>query len=181
MAAPRTSAQTPARPSSSLLAGLDLLTPLRALREVIGTPFERSQLPQPGIPNDFVLSTSCYGARLKTIEDQAFAAVAMGFRRLELGLTDRPPSMSGWEDSVRETGIGVDSIIVGALNARSENMSGSLLGSNLGFQFTFFVFVTLVLVAWRGSGPFSLDRMLRMESGEALDKAQIEEEPEPTS
>lgn len=85
---------------------------------------------QPGIPNEMVLSTSCYGTRLKSIEDQAFAAVAMGFRRLELGLSDNPVTLQGWEDSQRETGIAVDSVVVGTLNPRSEHMSGSKLGSN---------------------------------------------------
>lgn len=85
---------------------------------------------QPGIPNDLVLSTSCYGGRLKTIEDQAFAAVAMGFRRLELGLSDHPVPLNGWEDSHRETGIRVDSVVVGTLNPRSEHMSGSRLGAS---------------------------------------------------
>ncbi len=50
---------------------------------------------------------------------------------------------------------------------------GDLLTRNESFQFTLFVFVTLVLVAWRGSGPFSLDRYLAFESGAAQDKAQV--------
>ena len=50
-----------------------------------------------------------------------------------------------------------------------------LLTSNLHFQFTFFIFFTLCLVAWRGSGPFSLDRMFRIESGTEQDKAQVDE------
>lgn len=53
----------------------------------------------------------------------------MGFRRLELGLSDQPVDMQGWEDSTRETGIRVDSVVVGALKPKSENMSGSKLGS----------------------------------------------------
>lgn len=85
---------------------------------------------QPGIPNELVLSTSCYGPRLRTIEDQAFSAVAMGFRALELGLCDVPVDLNGWEDSARETGIRVASVVVGALKPRSETMSGSFLGSN---------------------------------------------------
>ena len=85
---------------------------------------------QPGIPNEFVLSTACYGGRLKTIEDQAFASVAMGFRSLELGLSERPVPLNGWEDSHRETGIRVASVVVGALDPRSERMSGSQLGSS---------------------------------------------------
>jgi sugar phosphate isomerase/epimerase len=87
------------------------------------------RLTQPGIPNDYALSTSCYGTRLKTIEDQAFAAVAMGFRRLELGLSDAPVKMNGFEDSRRETGITVRSIVAGCLDPRSESMSGMKLGS----------------------------------------------------
>ncbi len=46
---------------------------------------------------------------------------------------------------------------------------GSLLGSNLSFQFTLFVFFSLMLLVWRGSGPFSLDHLLRID---------IEEEPQ---
>jgi len=84
---------------------------------------------QPGIPNEFSLSTSCYGTRLRTIEDQAFAAVAMGFRRLELGLTDVPVPLNGFEDTQRETGITVASLVCGCLDPRSENISGSRLGS----------------------------------------------------
>lgn len=86
-------------------------------------------LTQPGIPNEYVLSTSCYGARLKTIEDQAFAAVAMGFRRLELGLLESPVKLNGFEDSRRETGISVRSIVSGCLDAQSSHTVGSRLGS----------------------------------------------------
>lgn len=86
-------------------------------------------LTQPGIPNEYTLSTSCYGARLKTIEDQAFAAVAMGFRRIELGLLDAPVKLNGFEDSRRETGISVRSIMAGCLDPRSMNMTGTKLGS----------------------------------------------------
>jgi uncharacterized membrane protein YphA (DoxX/SURF4 family) len=41
--------------------------------------------------------------------------------------------------------------------------ASSLLGSNLSFQFTFFIFFTLLLLVWRGSGPFSLDHLLRID------------------
>jgi sugar phosphate isomerase/epimerase len=86
-------------------------------------------LTQPGIPNHYSLSTSCYGSRLRTIEDQAFASVAMGFRRIELGILDAPVKLNGFEESRRETGITVTSVIVGCLDPRSETMSGSKLGS----------------------------------------------------
>lgn len=84
---------------------------------------------KPGIPNDLVLSTSCYGPRLRSIEDQAFSAVAMGFRRLELGLSATPPELRGWEDARRETGITMDCLVVGALKPKTDHMSGSMLGS----------------------------------------------------
>jgi sugar phosphate isomerase/epimerase len=84
---------------------------------------------QPGIPNEYSLSTSCYGTRLATIEDQAFGAVAMGFRRIELGLSEVPVSLNGFEETRRETGVSVVSVVAGFLNPRSENMSGTKLGS----------------------------------------------------
>jgi sugar phosphate isomerase/epimerase len=86
-------------------------------------------LTQPGIPNHYSLSTTCYGTRLKSIEDQAFAAVAMGFRRLEIGILDVPVVLNGFEESRRETGIAVRSIVAGCLDPRSQHMSGTRLGS----------------------------------------------------
>jgi sugar phosphate isomerase/epimerase len=86
-------------------------------------------LTQPGIPNEFSLSTTCYGSRLKTIEDQAFAAVAMGFRRLEIGISEVPVTLNGFEQSRRETGIEVRSLVAGCLDPRSNHPSGSKLGS----------------------------------------------------
>lgn len=86
-------------------------------------------LTQPGIPNTYALSTTCYGNRLRTIGDQAFAAVAMGFRKLEIGLSDQPVPLNGFEDSRRETGVAVGSVVAGCLDPRSENQSGTKLGS----------------------------------------------------
>ncbi|MGI9457242.1 MAG: DoxX family protein, partial [Aeoliella sp.] len=40
----------------------------------------------------------------------------------------------------------------------------SLLGTNVNFQFTTFVFFTLVLFIWRGSGPLSLDHLIRLDA-----------------
>jgi hypothetical protein len=56
-------------------------------------------LTAPGIPNEYTLSTTCFGARLGSIQDQIFAAVGMGFRRIELGLSEAPPTMDGLDDS----------------------------------------------------------------------------------
>jgi len=84
---------------------------------------------KPGIPNDLVLSTSCYGPRLRSIEDMAFSAVAMGFRSLEWGLSATPPSFNGWDDARRETGVQMACVVVGALKPKGPSMSGSKLGS----------------------------------------------------
>jgi sugar phosphate isomerase/epimerase len=86
-------------------------------------------LTQPGIPNEFSLSTTCYGSRLKTIEDQAFAAVGMGFRRLEIGISEVPVGLNGFEQSRRETGIEVRSLVAGCLDARADHPMGLKLGS----------------------------------------------------
>ena len=83
----------------------------------------------PGIPNDYALSTACFGTRLTSIEDQVFAAVAMGFRRLELGLSDSPPSMDGLEDSRRETSVEIRSLVAGCRDSRSGTIAAQNLGS----------------------------------------------------
>lgn len=83
----------------------------------------------PGIPNELTLSTSCFGSRLRSIEDQAFAAVAMGFRRIELGLSESPPTMNGFDDTRRETGIEVTSVISGCLKPLGEKMASHHLAS----------------------------------------------------
>ena len=83
----------------------------------------------PGIPNEFVLSTACFGTRLRTIEDQAFAAVAMGFRKIELGPSDAPPTLNGFTDTQRETGIRVTSVISGFLKPMSERSACQMLSS----------------------------------------------------
>ena len=83
----------------------------------------------PGIPNELSLSTACFGARLRSIEDQAFAAVAMGFRRIELGLSEAPPTMNGFEDTRRETGIEITSLISGCLKPLGEKMASHYLAS----------------------------------------------------
>ena len=43
-------------------------------------------------------------------------------------------------------------------------VGGNLLGTNVDFQFTAFVFFTLVLFVWRGAGPLSLDHLVRLDS-----------------
>lgn len=83
----------------------------------------------PGIPNEFTLSTSCFGTRLSAIEDQIFAAVAMGFRKIEMGLSETPPSMDGLGDSQRETGVLVHSMIAGCRDPRTTDLQCTRLGS----------------------------------------------------
>ena len=83
----------------------------------------------PGIPNHFVLSTACFGTRLSTIEDQIFAAVAMGFRRIELGLSEAPPSMDGLEESKRETLVSISSLVAGCRDSRNGHLAAHNLAS----------------------------------------------------
>jgi len=57
-------------------------------------------------------------------------------------------------------------VLLGAVGAHIfGGEGGGLLTTNRSFQFTFFVFFTLALVAWRGGGPLSLDRILGLEYG----------------
>ena len=60
----------------------------------------------------------------------------------------------------------VNAIIVGGAVVVSALVAteGTLLGTNVDFQFTLFTFVTLVLFVWRGSGPLSIDHLLRIDS-----------------
>ncbi len=83
----------------------------------------------PGIPNEYTLSTTCFGNRLASIQDQIFAAVGMGFRRLELGLTETPPSMDGLDDSCRETGVTIPSLVAGCRDPLNGKMAVERLGS----------------------------------------------------
>jgi sugar phosphate isomerase/epimerase len=87
-------------------------------------------LTAPGIPNDYTLSTTCFGARLSSIQDQIFMAVGMGFRRMELGLSEAPPTMDGLEDARRETGMAIRSLIAGCRDAlNGSSLAASQLGS----------------------------------------------------
>jgi sugar phosphate isomerase/epimerase len=87
-------------------------------------------LTAPGIPNDYTLSTTCFGARLASIQDQIFAAVGMGFRRIELGLSEAPPTMDGLEDSRRETGMAIRSLVAGCRDSlNGATLAATQLGS----------------------------------------------------
>jgi len=83
----------------------------------------------PGIPNEYSLSTTCFGTRLPSIQDQIFAAVGMGFRRIELGLHEAPPSMEGLDESRRETGVTIPSMVVGCRDPLNGSMAVERLGS----------------------------------------------------
>jgi hypothetical protein len=83
----------------------------------------------PGIPNEYSLSTICFGARLGSIQDQIFAAVGMGFRRLELGLAESPPSMDGLDESKRETGVSIRSLVAGCRDPLNGSMAAERLAS----------------------------------------------------
>ena len=54
-------------------------------------------------------------------------------------------------------------VMAGAVVVSLAGAEGSLWGSNLSFQFTLLIFFSLALLVWRGSGPFSLDYLLRID------------------
>lgn len=60
-----------------------------------------------------------------------FAAVAMGFRQLELGLSEDPPRLNGYEDARRETGLHVTSVVAGCLKPQNEKMTCRDLASTV--------------------------------------------------
>jgi len=76
----------------------------------------------PSIPNEFTLSTTCFGDRLGKIEDQIFTAVAMGFRSIELGLTETPVTMDGLCDARSETSTELVSMIAGCRDNHNGEM-----------------------------------------------------------
>src|SRR5688572_10207133 len=53
----------------------------------------------------------------------------MGFRRLELGLHEAPPSMEGLDESRRETGVTIPSMVVGCRDPLNGSMAAERLGS----------------------------------------------------
>jgi uncharacterized membrane protein YphA (DoxX/SURF4 family) len=59
-------------------------------------------------------------------------------------------------------------VLLGAVGVHlfGTDSAGGLLSTNEGFQFATFVLFTLLLVTWRGSGPFSLDRLLGRPTGD---------------
>lgn len=83
----------------------------------------------PGIPNPYALSTSCFGGRLTSIQDQVFAAVGMGFRRLELGLSDSPSVMDGLDEAQLETGTELVSMIAGCRDMQGRELPAMRLAS----------------------------------------------------
>jgi sugar phosphate isomerase/epimerase len=83
----------------------------------------------PGIPNDYALSTACFGTRLNNVQDQILAAVGMGFRKVELGLCEAPPAMDGLEEVRRETGTEVVSLIAGCRDSLDRDLPATRLAS----------------------------------------------------
>jgi sugar phosphate isomerase/epimerase len=66
---------------------------------------------------------------LASIEDQAFAAVAMGFRQIEIGLSELPLPINGYNETRRETGLQISSVVAGCLKPRTERRASLHLAS----------------------------------------------------
>ena len=60
--------------------------------------------------------------------------------------------------------LGIALILLGAMVV---SLAGATEGSvieNVDFQFTAYVFFSLVLLVWRGAGPLSLDHLARLDA-----------------
>lgn len=88
----------------------------------------------PSIPNDYTLSTTCFGDRLAKIEDQVFTAVAMGFRSFEIGLSGAPVMMDALKDVCFETQTNLVSMISGCRDQCREEMTVWKLASTDGAE-----------------------------------------------
>ncbi len=80
---------------------------------------------------------------------------------------------------VTRVAAGVNAIVVlGAVGVHLFGEGGAgfggVLTTNVEFQFTFFVFFTLALLVWRGSGPLSLDRILGTEPAPPDEAAKLD-------
>jgi len=66
---------------------------------------------------------------------------------------------------VTRVAAAANAIILGGavLNSVFGDAAGSLFGSNINFQFQTLTLFLLVLLVWRGSGPLSLDHLLRLD------------------
>jgi len=63
-------------------------------------------------------------------------------------------------------GAAANALILFGAMIRALTSSGGvgLLSGNIDFQFTSFIFFTLVLFVWRGAGPLSLDHLIRLDA-----------------
>jgi uncharacterized membrane protein YphA (DoxX/SURF4 family) len=67
---------------------------------------------------------------------------------------------------VTRVSAGINAVVLlGAVVVHVAGTAGAtLMGDNLSFQFTLFIFFTLLLQVWRGAGPLSLDHLLQIDS-----------------
>lgn len=149
------------RPLPALVPGLQSLRPMDALRVYLGIA-----LVVKGIY--FILNMNDLENQLKEDFGQVQTLIAWGVvfahvvggASLALGFVTRVAA-----------GINA-AVLLGAVGAAlsGPNASGGLL-TNVDFQFTSFVFFALVLLIWRGAGPWSLDRLFHVDQEHQLSAA----------
>ena len=138
-----------------LLPGLKHLRPMDVLRMYLGVALvikgvyfimNMAELEQ-------TLGSNEFGQGQTLIAWSVVFAHVIGGSALALGLATRVAAAA-------------NAIIVGGAVVVSALVvtEGTLLGSNVDFQFTLFTFITLALFVWRGSGPLSIDHLLRIDS-----------------
>jgi len=159
--AARRAERADAKPLKDLIPGLKHVRPMDALRMYLGLALLIKGI-YFIIDNSSLESTLSQGNGL----DQGQVMIAwsvvfahvIGGASLALGFVTR-------------VAAAVNAIILGGavLNSMFGDVAGSLLGSNINFQFQALTLFLLVLLVWRGSGPLSLDHLLRLDRDDEPD------------
>ena len=151
--AKRRSERKQRRPSPSLVPGLQSLQPMDALRVYLGIA-----LVVKGIY--FIMNMADLEAQVGGDFGQVQTLVAWGVvlahvvggASLALGFVTRVAAIAN-------AAVLAGAVAVAAAGSATD---GGLLG-NVDFQFTSFVFFALILLVWRGAGPWSLDHLFHLD------------------
>jgi len=140
-------------PLTDLVPGLKHVRPMDALRIYLGIALVIKGVYFIANMSDLELSLGAgLGPGQTMIAWSVVFAHVIGGASLALGFVSR---VAAGANAVILAGAVIVQLIGSA--------STSLLGGNLSFQFTLFVLFALLLLVWRGSGPLSLDHLLRID------------------
>ncbi len=156
--ATRSATHSPRTPWIELIPGIKHIRPMDALRVYLGIALVAKGIYF--ITNMSVLERtleSSLGAGQTLIAWSVVFAHVIGGASLAMGFVTR---VAAGANAV---------VLIGAIVVSFSESIGGLFSTNETSQFTMFVFFSLVLLVWRGSGPFSLDHLLRADSERELE------------